>query len=303
MFILPSGVIARIETICRNFLWDGGSEYIRTPLVAWDKVCRPKIEGDLGLKNDSVWNKAALGKLVWWISHKADHLWVKWINHTYLKGQEWHGYCPTSDTSWYWRKLCQVRDRLKDWTEQGEGDYYIAKGYDFLREKTQEVQWSNMVWNQLTIPKHSLVAWLYHHKALTTNAKLKDIGITSDDTCYICGVGAEQPDHLFFSCSYSNNIVSIVEIWLGIQLPRQNLLDWRIQFHGSGYKRDVVNGVLNALIYSIWRQRNTCKFEMQLLRPHKVAENIIKDLKIRIDQTQKRSKRKEDDWTRLLCGR
>ncbi|XP_074291424.1 uncharacterized protein LOC141618217 [Silene latifolia] len=47
MFILPSGVISRIESICRNFLWDGGADYIRSPLVAWEKVCKPKKEGGL----------------------------------------------------------------------------------------------------------------------------------------------------------------------------------------------------------------------------------------------------------------
>ncbi|XP_074299290.1 uncharacterized protein LOC141630357 [Silene latifolia] len=33
MFILPNGVIHRIEAISRNFLWDGGVDYLRTPLV------------------------------------------------------------------------------------------------------------------------------------------------------------------------------------------------------------------------------------------------------------------------------
>ncbi|XP_074283266.1 uncharacterized protein LOC141607820 [Silene latifolia] len=50
MFIIPKGVIRRIEGICRNFLWDGSSDYHRVPLVAWDKVTLPKDEGGLGIK-------------------------------------------------------------------------------------------------------------------------------------------------------------------------------------------------------------------------------------------------------------
>ncbi|KAL9227684.1 hypothetical protein vseg_003343 [Gypsophila vaccaria] len=49
-FILPKGVLERIETICRNFLWDSSADYRRVPLVAWSKVCKPKEEGGLGIK-------------------------------------------------------------------------------------------------------------------------------------------------------------------------------------------------------------------------------------------------------------
>ncbi|XP_074270821.1 uncharacterized protein LOC141594724 [Silene latifolia] len=34
IFLIPKGVIKRIEAICRNFLWSGSSEYSRSPLVA-----------------------------------------------------------------------------------------------------------------------------------------------------------------------------------------------------------------------------------------------------------------------------
>ncbi|XP_074299162.1 uncharacterized protein LOC141630203 [Silene latifolia] len=65
MFIFPTGIIHNIEAICRNFLWDGGTNYIKTPLVSWDKICKAKEEGGLGLKDDILWNKAAVDKLVW----------------------------------------------------------------------------------------------------------------------------------------------------------------------------------------------------------------------------------------------
>ncbi|XP_074271593.1 uncharacterized protein LOC141595528 [Silene latifolia] len=52
IFIQPTGVITRIESTCRNFLWDRGLDYMRAPLVSWEKVCKPKKEGGLGLKDD-----------------------------------------------------------------------------------------------------------------------------------------------------------------------------------------------------------------------------------------------------------
>ncbi|XP_074313958.1 uncharacterized protein LOC141649160 [Silene latifolia] len=190
----------------RNFLWDGGVDFMRSPLVAWDKVCKPKKEGGLGLKQDSLWIMAAVGKLVWWIATKADILWVRWVNHTYLKGSDWHTYYPTNYSSWYWRKVCQVRVRFQQayqqntWENTPQNGYTIAKGYDFLRERATEVSWHALVWNKWNIPKHSFLAWVYHHGNMNTNQKLYRLGICADDICSACGAATESVDHLFFAC-------------------------------------------------------------------------------------------------------
>ncbi|KAK9723757.1 hypothetical protein RND81_05G023300 [Saponaria officinalis] len=111
MFILPSGVIARIETICRNFLWDGGVDFKRSPLVSWDK-----------------------------------------------------NFSPSTTSTWYWRKICQIKDLFADayqqnqWENQTGKEYTIAKGYEWIRDKGQKVSWTSLVWNSWTIPKHSLLA-------------------------------------------------------------------------------------------------------------------------------------------------
>ncbi|XP_074291403.1 uncharacterized protein LOC141618194 [Silene latifolia] len=124
-------IVARIRTLGarklsyagRNFLWDGGVEFMRSPLVAWDKVCRPKSEGGLGLKQDLLWNKAAVGKLVWWIYTKPELLWVKWVKEV----------------------LHQANQQL-NWATSGSG-YTISKGYELIRNKSPDVPWSVCVWN------------------------------------------------------------------------------------------------------------------------------------------------------------
>ena len=77
IFILPKQVIEGVISACRNFLWGGKVASHKTPLVAWDLICRKKIEGGLGLKESHAWNLALLGKYVWSIASKADNLWVK----------------------------------------------------------------------------------------------------------------------------------------------------------------------------------------------------------------------------------
>ncbi|XP_074298077.1 uncharacterized protein LOC141628890 [Silene latifolia] len=62
-FVLPKGVLRRIDAMSRNYLWDGNTEYIRSPMVSWEKVCTPRVEGGLGIRDSITWNYAAIGKL------------------------------------------------------------------------------------------------------------------------------------------------------------------------------------------------------------------------------------------------
>ena len=80
-FILPKKVIDGVIATCRNYLWDGKASSSKTPLIAWDLICRDKKEGGLGFKESHAWNVALLGKYIWSVATKADNLWVKWVNH------------------------------------------------------------------------------------------------------------------------------------------------------------------------------------------------------------------------------
>ncbi|XP_074305952.1 uncharacterized protein LOC141641180 [Silene latifolia] len=77
IFIIPIIVMDRIEQICRNYLWSGSDDFHKTSHVAWDKVCLDKKFGGLGIVNCKLWNVAMLGKYVWWLAEKADHLWIR----------------------------------------------------------------------------------------------------------------------------------------------------------------------------------------------------------------------------------
>ncbi|XP_074292822.1 uncharacterized protein LOC141619701 [Silene latifolia] len=281
MFILPSGVIAWIEQICRNFFWDGGADYIRTPLVSWDKLCKPKLEGQIGLKSDINWNKAVVGKLVWWISTKPDHLWVKWVNHIYLKGRTWRDFVPTNDSSWYWRKICQVKQLLEGayqqhiWSDETGCTYSISKGYEYLRNKNSEVNWAKLVWNTWSITKHSIVSWIYYHNNLNTNEKMHQLGVSNTDTCCICESTTEMLEHLFFMCEYNRKVVWKVGTEVKVDLPISDVRNWRLRRGGMATRSNFTNALINACIYHIWRQRNSGKYESKVLRPEKLAEKIV----------------------------
>ncbi|XP_074300936.1 uncharacterized protein LOC141632275 [Silene latifolia] len=146
IFIIPLTVMNRIEKICRNYLWSGSDDFHKTSPVAWYKVCTDKKFGGLGIVNCKLWNVAMLGKYVWWLAKKADHLWIRWVNHMYIKGENWLDYVPTASSSWTWRKLCQVKDHFKSAYYNGKwstntGRYTISVGYSWLQGDQTKGTW------------------------------------------------------------------------------------------------------------------------------------------------------------------
>ncbi|XP_074265820.1 uncharacterized protein LOC141588270 [Silene latifolia] len=67
LFIIPKGVLSRLNFICMNYLWDGKVEHLRVPLFSWNKKISPKQKGGLGIRDSYAWNNAAMGKLLIWM--------------------------------------------------------------------------------------------------------------------------------------------------------------------------------------------------------------------------------------------
>ena len=61
----PSGVSIQIRNIQRDFLWGKGEEKKKWALVAWERVCKPKSHGGLGIHDPDILNRV-LGAKVWW---------------------------------------------------------------------------------------------------------------------------------------------------------------------------------------------------------------------------------------------
>ncbi|GKA65243.1 hypothetical protein Tco_0764950 [Tanacetum coccineum] len=87
IFILPSAIANDIERLMRDFLWNYGVFKRGKANVNWSSVCKPKVEGGLGIKSLDSWNKALMSKHIWNIITQKESLWVRWINTYRLKGR------------------------------------------------------------------------------------------------------------------------------------------------------------------------------------------------------------------------
>jgi len=62
-FQLLAGVANNIDKINREFFWKCFNTDKGLPLVAWNKICRPKQNGGIGLRKTAAINKAYQSKL------------------------------------------------------------------------------------------------------------------------------------------------------------------------------------------------------------------------------------------------
>ncbi|XP_074316450.1 uncharacterized protein LOC141652751 [Silene latifolia] len=143
IFIIPKGVLRRIDALCRNYLWDSSTEFLRSLPVSWEKLSVPKCEGGLGVRNSYFWNAAAVGKLVWWIHSKPDALRVRWVNHIYMP---WSSYSPKSDVAWSWKSICKLKNKFplvfnsRVWSTS-PARYSVSSAYDLIKIHYPLVPW------------------------------------------------------------------------------------------------------------------------------------------------------------------
>ena len=64
--LAPIYILKKLEDYIRNLFWKGGKQNEkRIPLVSWDKVTKPLMEGGLNFKDLSIQNVAMGAKQIW----------------------------------------------------------------------------------------------------------------------------------------------------------------------------------------------------------------------------------------------
>ena len=61
----PKGVLQKFRNIQRDFLWGKEETRKKWALVSWEKICKPKNQGGLGLDYIKIISKV-LGAKLWW---------------------------------------------------------------------------------------------------------------------------------------------------------------------------------------------------------------------------------------------
>jgi len=112
-FQLPTTISNNIDRVSREFFWKKFNSEKGLPLVAWDKVCRPKNNGGLGLRKSAAVNQAFQGKLAWKILTKQDSLWVRIMRHKYLGQQDFFSAQAKQGASVVWRNIIKCKELIR----------------------------------------------------------------------------------------------------------------------------------------------------------------------------------------------
>jgi hypothetical protein len=110
---LPQTTCDFIDRTARNFLWKGTSDS-GIHLVGWDKITKPKKLGGLGIRKARDANTSLLGKLVWNVHQNSDALWVKLIQHKYLKEEALLSSDNNKSGSVTWNAIRKALSALKE---------------------------------------------------------------------------------------------------------------------------------------------------------------------------------------------
>jgi len=134
-FLLGHYILIAEESIEAHKI-ETSMEWLGARLIAWDLVCRPRKEVGLGIIECMTWNEVSIAKYVWNIASKIENIWVKWISHIYLKGNDRWKYRPPIDSCLYWKRVCSLKERFTPgYVQNGwlraDGKYTIQSGYQW----------------------------------------------------------------------------------------------------------------------------------------------------------------------------
>lgn len=277
LFILPKKVLKAIDVICRTFLWTGSTSYSRRALVAWDKVCTPLNAGGLNIMNLSIWNKAAVSKLLWDLTRKKDCLWVKWIHSYYIKKGEVETTNVPKQAAWVIRKILQCRESIMGNMKMvgnlydrlgavcSMGKYQIHKCYIAMLPCYERVSWRNLMLVQNVIPRHKFTAWLAAHQRLPTVDRLAKVGIQLPSLYIFCKQYEETFHHLYFECCITRQLWYRVCCWLGCQ---RQILTWEEELtlickgaRSAAWRKSVLATAFVNVVAIIWKSRNNMRFQ------------------------------------------
>ncbi|MCH80102.1 LINE-1 reverse transcriptase like [Trifolium medium] len=208
---MPVKVWKQIVRLQRNFLWGGASQNRKIAWVSWDKVCRPKNCGGLGIRDLHAVNLALLGKWRWRVIVGDQGIWrdiilarygslfpsphlggVQMALGRFLYGGKMFdpglGGLPLKDR---YHRLFQVSNQCLEFVGD-MGSWVLGQWFWDFRWK-----------RELSVAEFELFQDLLQVDRLPTRQNLFRRRVFREATnslCALCGNFVESVDHLFTTC-------------------------------------------------------------------------------------------------------
>ena len=176
-----------------------------------------------------------------------------------------------------------------------------------LRSPAPIVSWHSSIWFPHTTPKYAFMAWLAVHNRLTTGDRMLLWNVGIEASCILCKQHLETSDHLFFSCSYSQEVWSGLvqrllsslfsdqwrkESWCFLRIKGSRR--WSSTFCVTHFKllytpfakwsetRHAANGIWSVLLFYLLFSIETCKRRVEENKCHPAQEVFKMEKQLRL---------------------
>nr|GEW87841.1 hypothetical protein [Tanacetum cinerariifolium] len=268
VFILPTRILLDIEQIMRGFLWCHGNMRRGMAKVAWEDVCLPIDEGGLGIRR-LVRDLIAHGQFTWpqeWLSKYPT---LVTINAPIL--------CDGVPDSLVWKGRLGIAKRFS-----------VYSVWNDLRPGDAKVNWYDIIWFPAYIPRHALNLWLIIRRRLKTQDKLRawDNVDWLNLKCALCKLQPDSHEHLFFDCSFAQQVWNRVKDLAGLSNPSPSMDDILHDIAPFAKRRTlksiVAKLVVVAAAFFIWQERNGRLFKESKLSVSQVSDNILNSVRLKL---------------------
>ncbi|XP_070014563.1 uncharacterized protein LOC142175548 [Nicotiana tabacum] len=280
LFNLLMKVMKMIAAYCRSYIWPGINTITKKSLVAWDRMCTPKLRGGYGLINLQMWNRAAIAKLCWDVASKRDSLWIRWIHAYYIKDKRIEDIAIPQQASWMVRQILSARTVLQQIQHRQQAKKsMISQFYYQLLGNSPRVVWNSMMFKNKAKPKVIFTMWVQLQGTLLTAYRLIKSGVNVDPRYSLCQLNDETRDHLFVSCSFTKTVWQKVLQWM----RRQEVIgdnwgqhqEWITQrAKGRSYGAQLYIMVYAEVTHGVWIERNMRIFQQRSRSADSIAREI-----------------------------
>lgn len=111
-FELPIQLCHDIHQLMAKFWWGSKGSERKIHWLAWDKLCAPKAEGDMGFKNLHIFNLSLLAKQGWRLLSNPDSIAAQVFKARYFPKSDFMGAVTVPDMSYTWRSILAGREIL-----------------------------------------------------------------------------------------------------------------------------------------------------------------------------------------------
>ncbi|KAL0292805.1 UNVERIFIED_CONTAM: hypothetical protein Sradi_6971200 [Sesamum radiatum] len=157
--------------------------------------------------------------------------------------------------------------------------------YSLLQPTSLRVGWHHLLSGKFKIPRHGFVLWLAILERLSTMDRIW--AYQANGSCALCGgLAVESHSHIFFECVFSQRCLMILKrrvrfCWL--QRGWQTDIVWASRrWRGSHLLNMASRALLAAIVYHIWRERNSRRFLSTSSSAESVAARAIEEIRFRI---------------------